>query len=81
MGADKAGLRLSGPTLLERAVAELDSIAAETLLACGPASRYAELGRPLVLDRCADGGPLAGIEAALARARTEWLAADRKSVV
>ncbi len=75
MGADKAVLRLSGSTLLERAVLELDSIAAETLLACGPAARYAELGRPLVLDRHADGGPLAGIEAALARAKTAWLAA------
>jgi molybdopterin-guanine dinucleotide biosynthesis protein A len=74
MGSDKAVLRVSGSTLLERAVADLESIAAETLLACGPSARYAELGRPLVTDRHADGGPLAGIEAALARARTEWLA-------
>jgi molybdopterin-guanine dinucleotide biosynthesis protein A len=75
MGADKAALRLAGATLLERAVAELDTIAVETLLACGGSPRYAELGRPLVLDAHADGGPLAGLEAALARSETDWLAA------
>jgi molybdopterin-guanine dinucleotide biosynthesis protein A len=74
MGADKASLRLAGATLLERAAAELDTIAGQTLLACGSAPRYAELGRPLVLDATPDGGPLAGLEAALARSRTEWLA-------
>ena len=75
MGSDKASLRLAGATLLERAAAELDSIASPTLLACGTSPRYAELGRPLVLDAYPDGGPLAGLEAALARSRTEWLAA------
>src|SRR5260221_14364244 len=75
MGADKAALRLAGSTLLERAAAELDTIATETLLACGTSPRYAELGRPLVLDAYLEGGPLAGLEAALARSRTEWLAA------
>src|SRR5260221_24295 len=75
MGADKAALRLAGSTLLEPAAAELDPIATETLLACGTSPRYAELGRPLVLDAYLEGGPLAGLEAALARSRTEWLAA------
>ncbi len=75
MGADKASLRLSDTTLLERAAAALSSLARETLLACGSSERYADLGFPLALDACEDGGPLAGLEAGLARARTEWLAA------
>jgi molybdopterin-guanine dinucleotide biosynthesis protein A len=75
MGADKAALRLAGATLLERAVGELDTIASRTLLACGGSPRYADLGRPLVLDAFSDGGPLAGLEAALARSETDWLAA------
>ena len=74
MGSDKASLHLAGATLLERAVELLDSIANETLLACGISARYADLGRPLVLDAYSDGGPLAGLEAALASSRTEWLA-------
>jgi molybdopterin-guanine dinucleotide biosynthesis protein A len=75
MGADKASLRLGDRTLLERAAAELESIASETWLACGPVERYAELGLPLALDARPDGGPLAGLEAGLARCETEYLAA------
>jgi molybdopterin-guanine dinucleotide biosynthesis protein A len=79
MGRDKSLLEIGGRTLLERAIAVLEGIgreaASEVLLACGPAERYADLGRPLVLDAYPDGGPLAGIEAGLARARTEWIAA------
>jgi molybdopterin-guanine dinucleotide biosynthesis protein A len=75
MGVDKAGLALGGRTLLERAAATLTPIAAEVLLACGRRERYGELGFPLVLDAREDGGPLAGLEAGLARARTPWLAA------
>jgi molybdopterin-guanine dinucleotide biosynthesis protein A len=75
MGRDKSLLEIGGRTLLERAIAVLDAQADEVLLACGPAERYEELGRPLVLDAFPDGGPLAGIEAGLSRARTEWIAA------
>jgi len=75
MGSDKAALALDGRTLLERAVATFDGIAVETLLACGRSARYGELGLPLVLDDMEDAGPLAGLEAGLARARTEWVAA------
>jgi len=75
MGRDKASLALAGATLLERAAAELERISTETLLACGPEPKYAELGRPLVLDGFGDGGPLAGLEAALSRSGTDWLAA------
>jgi molybdenum cofactor guanylyltransferase len=75
MGRDKAGLNVGGRTLLERAVRLLDSISSRTLLACGPDARYAELGLPLALDVRPDGGPLAGLEAALAACETEYLAA------
>ena len=48
------------------------------VLACGERERYAETGRELVLDRYPDTGPLAGLEAGLARiAETEgraWVA-------
>jgi molybdopterin-guanine dinucleotide biosynthesis protein A len=65
MGFDKAGVVLGGETLLARAVGVLDALAPRVLLACGREPRYAELGRELVLDRRPDGGPLAGLEAAL----------------
>ena len=65
MGFDKAGVVLGGTTLLARAVGVLDAVAPRVLLACGGEPRYGELGRELVLDRRPDGGPLAGLEAAL----------------
>lgn len=68
MGADKALLALGELTLLERAVACLAHVAAPVRLACGERARYGELGLPLVCDRVAGGGPLAGIEAGLAAA-------------
>jgi molybdopterin-guanine dinucleotide biosynthesis protein A len=67
MGRDKAALELRGRTLLEHAVAAAEAAAPRVLLATGVQERYAELGREIVLDAAPDGGPLAGIEAALAR--------------
>ncbi|MEM7311042.1 MAG: molybdenum cofactor guanylyltransferase [Planctomycetota bacterium] len=67
MGRDKAGLRLGGETLLERAAGLLDGVAPRVFLACGESERYRELGRELVLDNHPEGGPLAGLEAALTR--------------
>ncbi|MBL8860432.1 MAG: molybdenum cofactor guanylyltransferase [Planctomycetes bacterium] len=75
MGADKAGLRLGGVTLLERAVGVLGPCVDELLLATGEAPRYADLGLPIVLDRAPDLGPLAGLEAALVAARGERVVA------
>jgi molybdenum cofactor guanylyltransferase len=73
MGRDKALLELGGRTLIERAVAVLAPIAAEVRLATGRERRYEDLGRPIVLDRVADGGPLAGIEAGLAAAEPGYV--------
>lgn len=67
MGRDKALLRLDGRTLLERALASLSGVCDEVVLCCGKEPRYAELGHELVLDNLPGGGPLAGVEAALAR--------------
>jgi molybdopterin-guanine dinucleotide biosynthesis protein A len=71
MGRDKAGLVLGASTLLERAVATVRALTPDVLLACGPRPRYAELGVPLVLDRRADAGPLAGLEAGLSAASAD----------
>lgn len=71
LGTDKASLVEGGRTLLERAVALLAPFVDECRLACGPTERYAELGRPLVLDAFGGAGPLAGLVAGLESARAE----------
>lgn len=74
MGCDKALLELSGRSLIERAVAVLEPLSSRVLLACGSSERYPDMGLPLVLDQRRNGGPLAGLEAALAATSTPWLA-------
>jgi len=68
MGEDKALLELAGKSLVVRAAGVLVGFGAPVVLACGAHDRYADLGLERVLDRDADLGPLAGLEAALARA-------------
>lgn len=72
MGRDKARLRVDGQTLLGRTIGLLAPRTLAQRLACGAASRYPELGLPEDLDRVADAGPLAGLEASLAQTRTPW---------
>ena len=74
MGRDKALLQLGERSLLERAIAVLDPLCDECLLACGGIPRYTDLGRRLVMDSQPDVGPLAGLVAGLEAATTEWLA-------
>jgi len=74
MGRDKATLELAGRSLIERALDVLDAVAPATLLATGSEPRHAELGRPLVQDEVEGAGPLAGLAAGLAAARTRWVA-------
>jgi molybdenum cofactor guanylyltransferase len=69
MGRDKAELAVGSRSLLEHAAALLAQLTPDVRLACGSQARYAELKLPLVLDRVADAGPLAGLESALASAR------------
>jgi molybdenum cofactor guanylyltransferase len=68
MGRDKARMDLDGHSLLERAAATLCELTPDVRLASGRAARYADLGFEEVLDRCPGAGPLAGLEAGLARA-------------
>ncbi len=74
MGRDKAFIELAGQTLLERA---LDTAASLTksvrIVGMNPqlARFAAERGIPLVEDRFAERGPLAGIQAALRSSRTD----------
>jgi molybdopterin-guanine dinucleotide biosynthesis protein A len=79
MGRDKALIEIGGRALIEHALAALDGVCGEVLLACGSAPRYEHLGRRLVLDLRPGGatelGPLAGLAAALEATRTEWLIA------
>jgi molybdopterin-guanine dinucleotide biosynthesis protein A len=68
MGRDKARVDLDGETLIERALRAVTAVAPDARLACGPKARYADLGVPLVCDRFAGAGPLAGLEAGLSAA-------------
>lgn len=67
MGADKARLRLGEADLLTRARLVLEQVTSTLFLATGAEKRYGELGLETVLDREPGLGPLAGLEAALAR--------------
>ena len=68
MGRDKALLPWAGETLLDHALARLRTVCEDVRILCGPTVRYADRGARTVLDRVADAGPLAGLEAALADA-------------
>jgi molybdopterin-guanine dinucleotide biosynthesis protein A len=65
MGRDKALLPWAGATLLDHALARLRAVCGDVRILCGGTPRYQDHGAPVVLDRVADAGPLAGLEAAL----------------
>lgn len=69
MGSDKALLDLAGVRLVERAIAALDGVVDQVVLATGREARYGETGLECVLDEVADAGPLAGLVAGLEFAR------------
>lgn len=68
MGRDKALLPWDGATLLDHALARLGAVCAEVRILCGPAPRYQDRGRPLVLDAAPGTGPLGALAAALTSA-------------
>jgi molybdopterin-guanine dinucleotide biosynthesis protein A len=68
MGRDKALLPWQGSTLLDHAIARLVAVCSDVRILCGPARRYEDRGRPLVVDAIPDGGPLAGLAAGLENA-------------
>ncbi len=73
MGRDKATLQLGSRDLLEGAIAAVTPWVSEVLLACGDAPRYEDRGLRLVIDHVRGGGPLLGLRAGLASARTDWV--------
>ncbi len=71
MGRDKALLRYGSATLIQH-VAERVATAVGSATLVGSPARYARLGYPVVPDNFLDGGPLAGIQAALAASAADW---------
>lgn len=74
MQRDKAFLPCRGTTLLARQVALVRELAPAEILISGRAEAdYRALGLPVLLDRFADLGPLAGVERALGETRSPLL--------
>jgi molybdopterin-guanine dinucleotide biosynthesis protein A len=65
MGRDKALLPWGGTDLLGHALRRLGAVTSDVRILCGPVPRYNERAVPLVPDRVADAGPIAGLLAAL----------------
>ena len=61
MGRDKALLPWGETDLLGHALARLRRVTDDVRILCGPSPRYAGRGVPVVVDRLADAGPIAGI--------------------
>lgn len=74
MGTDKAALSVGGRTLLDRAAATLRLVCDEVVVVARPDQRIeASPASRVIRDRVAEGGPLAGLEAALAACPTDLL--------
>ena len=65
MGRDKALLPWGETDLLGHALARLRRVTDDVRILCGPSPRYEGRGVPVVVDRLADAGPIAGIVAGL----------------
>jgi len=71
MGSDKAALRLGEQTLLQRVIDVVQPIFGE--LRVSVRAPRADLPWPQICDEHQDAGPLAGLCAALAQAKTPWI--------
>ena len=69
MGRDKALLPWGGATLLGHALERLRAVCADVAILSGAEPRYVDAGAPVLTRRRPDGGPLAGLVAALDHAR------------
>jgi molybdopterin-guanine dinucleotide biosynthesis protein A len=65
MGRDKALLPWGATDLLGHSLARLLRVTDDVRILCGPEPRYEDRGVPVVVDRLADAGPVAGLVAAL----------------
>lgn len=74
MGRDKALLELDGEPLVRRAVATLRRCCGRVLVASGDGTRLPDVGDAQVADAVAGEGPLGGLVAGLAAARTPLVA-------
>jgi len=74
MGRDKAWLLVGGQPLLARQIELARSLGAREVFISGRADQdYSEFGCPVLQDRFAAAGPLAGIERALDQLSSPWL--------
>ena len=71
LGQDKAKLLLGGQTLLESVSASMSQLFPRVLVSVR--QPRSETGLPQVCDEVKDGGPLAGLAAALGQAETPWV--------
>ncbi len=72
-GRDKPLIEVGGQTLVERVISRILPQVDSLVLSCRQnTAGYAHLGYPVVTDRLDDGGPLAGIEAALGQIATRF---------
>ncbi len=71
MGTNKALLQLNGKTVIEGIVEKLENIVDDIIIVTNTFEDYAFLHLPMVEDKRKNMGPLAGIEAGLAAAKTE----------
>jgi molybdopterin-guanine dinucleotide biosynthesis protein A len=65
MGRDKALLAWGETDLLGHALARLRRVTDDVRILCGPLPRYEDRGVPVIVDRHADAGPIAGVVAGL----------------
>jgi molybdopterin-guanine dinucleotide biosynthesis protein A len=65
MGRDKALLAWGDTDLLGHALARLRGVTDDVRILCGPSPRYEGRGVPVIVDRLADAGPIAGVVAGL----------------
>ncbi|ADU31572.1 molybdenum cofactor guanylyltransferase [Evansella cellulosilytica] len=72
MGKDKALLKVSGKTTIERITNIVTKTCQKTLIISNDIDKYQFLNKKIVKDMYVGKGPLAGIHAGLRAANTEW---------
>ncbi|MBI4023352.1 MAG: molybdenum cofactor guanylyltransferase [Verrucomicrobia bacterium] len=71
MGKDKAWLEMDGKPLLQLQIERMEAAGAGEILISGPHNRgYEKFGAPVIEDEVAGAGPLAGLSAGFAAARS-----------
>ncbi|MFC1572007.1 molybdenum cofactor guanylyltransferase [Candidatus Eisenbacteria bacterium] len=73
-GQEKGLTLFAGEPLAARVLSALDAISTDVWVSANRPDMYAQLGRPIVKDLHPDGGPLAGLHAALLSIRHDLLA-------